>query len=288
MCSVQKWPPGALWVRRVAIVVTSVACLCAPASRLLAATPDSLLSTGATSREQTDPPPDLTPVYLPIAIGGISFPPRDVPVIPVVGPPIDRPAAVNPDVNLALRSYVSTEDDLTLVDVGGPTDDDPPQLSTLFSPARVPQFASVWQVYDWNWSCGPDGCRGEPLTSPPVTLLEVATEPGEAIHLPFRRADIYQSEYVALVLHAEETRITIKYTREDSPVHGYMIHLEDLQIDPAIVRSYREQDAAGRSSLPALRNGELVGISASRFKVAVRDTGSFMDPRVRKDWWQGF
>jgi hypothetical protein len=52
---------------------------------------------------------------------------------------------------------------------------------------------------------------------------------------------------------------------------------------------YRAKDAAGRKELPALRNNErFANASGSAIKVAIRDTGSFMDPRVRKNWWKGY
>ena len=100
---------------------------------------------------------------------------------------------------------------------------------------------------------------------------------------------IYAGGYKALVLYAEETRITLTYTREDTPARGYLVHLEDVQVDPTLLALYRAQDAAGRKQLPALHNQErFANAIGSTIKVAIRDTGSFMDPRARKDWWKGF
>ena len=107
--------------------------------------------------------------------------------------------------------------------------------------------------------------------------------------MPARNAEIHAGGYKALVLYADERRITLKYTREDSPVWGYTVHLEEIGVDPSLLQRYREMDAAGRRRLPALRNGDLVGYAiAPSVKVAVRDTGRFMDPRTRKDWWRGW
>jgi hypothetical protein len=40
--------------------------------------------------------------------------------------------------------------------------------------------------------------------------------------------------------------------------------------------------------LPALRGSQALGRARdASIGVAIRDTGSFMDPRSRKDWWQG-
>lgn len=233
----------------------------------------------------TVPPP--ADVFLPVVLLGPSEPPRTVDAVPVLGPPIDRPAATNPDLNLAVRGYAATEAELHLIEVGGPTDDDPPQLANLFSAPRVPTLTAAYQVYDWDWGCGPDGCRGAPIADPPVTLIAVAAAPGEPVYLPARRARIYPGDYIALVLYAAPERLTLTYTREDTPAVGYMVHVEGIEVDPAIVARYQELDAAGRASLPALRNGDLLGwATAGSLAAAVRDTGSFMDPRVRKDWWQ--
>ena len=58
---------------------------------------------------------------------------------------------------------------------------------------------------------------------------------------------------------------------------------------PQLVQLYRTLDAAGRSELPALRNDEPLGLAASTsIRIAIRDTGRFMDPRSRKDWWVGY
>ena len=62
-----------------------------------------------------------------------------------------------------------------------------------------------------------------------------------------------------MVLYAEASRITLVYTRADTAAFGYVIHLEGIQVDPALVALYEAQNAAGRSRLPALRNGEALG-----------------------------
>jgi hypothetical protein len=241
-----------------------------------------------TPPDPLQPDQPVAPIHLPIVRSGLPFAPRTVDAIPVAGPPTNRPAPINADLNLALRSYAQTQAHLGLIDIGGPTDDDAPQLATLFRPPRLPAFVAAWQVFDWNWACGENGCQGTPLPAPPVTLISMAAGSMESIYLPARRAQIYGGGFIALVLYAEPTRLTLKYTREDSPVYGYMVHLENVQVDPALLARYRELDAAGRRQLPALRNGDLLGIALGSLSVAVRDTGSFMDPRTRKDWWIGY
>jgi hypothetical protein len=90
------------------------------------------------------------------------------------------------------------------------------------------------------------------------------------------------------VLYAAPDRITLKYTRTDNVVHGYTLHLVGLCVDPPLLDLYRSWNAAGRGQLPALQPGQAFGRAASAtVGVAIRDSGTFMDPRSRKDWWRG-
>ncbi len=200
----------------------------------------------------------------------------------IEGLPSDRPAAAHPDLNLGVRGYVWTTAYLGLVNYNGAGDPNAPRLWGLFADRRVPAFVAAYRVYDWNWACN---CRGNPIGWPEVTLLGMRTRPGEVIHVPPSGYSI-GSGYQVLVLYASGTRITLKYTREDNVVQGYTIHVEGVCVDPALLRLYRSLDAAGRTRLPALRGEQPFGRALStEIKVAVRDTGMFMDPRSRKDWW---
>ncbi len=199
-------------------------------------------------------------------------------------PPTDRPADQHGDLNLALRSYAPTNAYLGLINIGGSRDALAPQLPGLFADQRTAAFVAVYRVYDWNWTCN---CRGSPLTSPEVTLADLAVTPGETIHLPASGYDIGQG-YDALVLYATEERVTLKYTREDNVVRGYTLHIEGICVEPRLLALYQSCNAAGRATLPALRPGQAIGrASGSTIGVAIRDTGAFRDPRSRKDWWYG-
>lgn len=202
-------------------------------------------------------------------------------------PPSDRPAEAHADLNLALRGYVQTAGVLGLVDYGGGNDAAAPQLYTLFGDRRTPAFQGVFQVYDWDWGCN---CRGSAIGAPGVTLARLATAAGEIIATPESGYQIgrLSAGFTALVLYASPERLTIKYTREDNVVLGYTIHLEDICVEPGLLALYQAVNAAGRSSLPALRPGQPLGRArGDAIGVAIRDNGSFLDPRSRKDWWKG-
>ncbi len=171
-----------------------------------------------------------------------------------------------------------------MVDYAGNVDPNAPQLYTLFGNQRTPIFNAAYRVYQWDWDCN---CRGGPITKWDVTLLGMRTTPGEIIHLPVAGYDV-GGGYGALVLYAEPTRLTLKYTREDNVVAGYTLHLENICVDANLLALYRQLNAAGRSELPALWPGQPLGRApGTEIDAAIRDSGSFLDPRSRKDWWQG-
>jgi len=256
-----------------------------------------LVSAGTVGAQTPQPnttiPPASATLYLPIISGS---PPPACPLtsehtfdlIPVDGPPADHPDALHGDLNLALRGYHTVSETLTLIDINGPTDGDAPQLAGIFADARTPIFTSAHRVYDWDWTCGEDGCTSPNLTPAAVSLLGLAAGAGETFSIPSRSPEIYAGGYKALVLYASENRITLGYTRHDTVEPGYAVHLESLCVDPNLLALYRQANADGRGHLPALENGAVLGTSRrTEVLVAVRDRGTFMDPRSRKDWWKG-
>jgi hypothetical protein len=148
----------------------------------------------------------------------------------------------------------------------------------------VPALTTVYQVYDWNWGCN---CRGGLLTTWEVTLAGMGVTPGEVLYFPDSGYNIGNG-YEALVLYASEERLTLKYTREDNVVQGYTIHIENICVEPSLLALYESWNSAGRGRLPALGAGQPLGRArGSEFGAAIRDWGTFLDPRSRKDWWQG-
>jgi hypothetical protein len=203
----------------------------------------------------------------------------------VAGAPTDRPAERHADLNLALRSYSPTGAYRGLVDYDGGTDPGAPQLVGLFAAPRAPDITAVHRVYDWNWATN---SRSHPIINPLVTLMELATHAGETIHVP-NSGYTLGSGYEVLVLYASAQRITLKYTRSDSVVQGYTLHIEGICVEPSLLALYEAWNAAGRGHLPALAAGQPLGRArGDAIGVVIRDCGSFMDPRSRKDWWRGY
>lgn len=217
-------------------------------------------------------------------------------LIPVEGPAADHPDSLHGDLSLGLRGYAPVVDLLELVDYNGPADPGAPQLSGLFG-GRSIQMTSAYRANQWVWDAGQcngqaRGCVGPVIEDWPVTALGLAVTPGEPVYPPRRGPEIYGGGYVALVLYAEATRLTLGYTRRDSVAAGYVIHLDQLCVDPNLLALYRAQIGPegwrGSGSLPAVRNQQAVGQAlGGELVVAVRDAGNFLDPRSRKDWWQG-
>ena len=239
--------------------------------------------------------------YLPSVFGAdlcAPIPNESYSSISVLPPPTDRPADEHADLNLALRSYVQTSAFLGLVDLPGATDSNAPQLPGLFGDNRTGVFQTVHQVHDWTWATN---SRGAPISDPPVTLAGLGVTPGEIIHVPSSGYDIGSELFVpergvivgsggyeVLVLYATNERITLKYTREDNVVSGYTLHVEGICVDPNLLSLYQYWNSNKRSNLPALRAGQGFGRAQTvEIGVSIRDCGSFMEPRSRKDWWQG-
>lgn len=242
--------------------------------------PPAPTPTPPTPPAPTPPPAPQPPPFDPCA----AIPGANFATLPIVGRPTDRPAAQHGDINLALRGFSRTDSQLGLIDVGGPTDSRAPQLAELFADKRTPAFSNVYRVNHWDWG---SNSRGGPITDFPVTLAGFRVQAGETIHVPGAGYDIGQGHQV-LVLYADRERITLKYTGEDTVATGYAIHVEGVCTEPSLLDLYNRMNAAGRGHLPALKPRQAFGRArGSEIQVTVRDTGRFMDPRTRKDWWRG-
>lgn len=208
------------------------------------------------------------------------------PLIPMEAADTQHPDNQHGDLNLALRGYQPSRAAKAFVAYTGPVDAGAPQLAATFADHRRPLITNVYQVRDWRWDCGEHGCASDWLTQYDVTLLGVATTPGEAIFFPKRDAEIYGGGYTAVVLYAEETRLTIGYTRDGTVANGYAAQFENFCVDPNLLFQYRTAHADGRWQLPGLHNGDPVGTANGELLIAIRDRGTFMDPRSEQDWWR--
>lgn len=226
-------------------------------------------------------------VYLPLVTKSIdcNVPGQSYASLPTIPPPIDRPAAEHPELNLGLRGYEETTAALRLVRLGPVHDANAPQLDALFAPDRRPTFSKAYHRYRWDYGCD---CATDDTSSPwGTTVLGMTTTPGEVIRVPDSGYNVGGGNDV-LVLYADTNRITLHYARQDD-VSGYVIHIEDVCVEPDLLALYRNLNAAGRGQLPALPGRQPLGrATGSEIKVAVRDGGHFLDPRSCNDWWQEY
>lgn len=201
----------------------------------------------------------------------------------------------NPDFRLSILGYVPVNEPLQLVSYGsGIPDPDPPRFPGIFAPERLPAFVAAYKRRDWNWNeSGPPpyGTPGGANNDWPVSVLDLATVPGEFIHIPKRNAPNNPSGTVAMVLYVDEDEIAVHYGDQDRVDSGYVVYLLNFCVDPNLVALYRAQLSNGRRAtgqLPAIRNGQRIGIANRNYvTVALRDTAMFMDPRDRS-WWPGY
>jgi len=201
----------------------------------------------------------------------------------------------NADFRLSVLGYATTSAAMTLVDYFGPADPNAPQMAGIFEPNRGPNIVGVFKRYDWNWNeSGPPpyGSRGGVNNDWPVSVMNLAATIGEGIYIPERNVPNSTLGTVAMVLYADDDEITLAYGDRDSVVNGYVVYLMNICTDPNLVARYQAQlnnERRSTGQLPAVRNNERIGTARYPFvTVAIRDVGPFLDPRSRKDWWQGY
>jgi len=190
------------------------------------------------------------------------------------------------DLNLGLRGYQQVNRASRLIDYDGATDPNAPKLAHILADGHTPRVASTYQVRAWDWGCGAGGCRGGLLTNFDTTLVGIETNPNESLSIPHRGPQIYAGGFVAAVLYAEANRITLAYGRSGSVADIYVVHMENICVDANLLAQYKQANASGRGRLPGLHNSDVIGTAkGTQILVAIRDKGTFMDPRSRKDWW---
>ncbi len=175
--------------------------------------------------------------------------------------------------------------------VGGPTDPNAPRIYSLFPNGTQTNvsISNIYQVNDWNWDTK---TRGAPMqsdggvTNLGATMVGFNQPSGVPVLVPQANYDIGDG-YQAVLMYATKDSAVIKYTPSDflGDDRGYyMIHLENFSVDPSILMAYDQARADGK--LVWLGAGQQLGLTAGELLVAMRDSGSFMDLRIIKDWWQ--
>lgn len=194
------------------------------------------------------------------------------------------PPEQNPEINLALRGYEEANEKPELINVGGDTDPTmPPSLGTIFN--RTPTIVKTYKVHKWDWT---NNRRSPELESNwPVHLIGLATNPSEPLVGPRAGREIGDGN-ILMLIYATPTTATFVHGRGEHPQDGYFIHVDKFCVDPNLLSAYQSANASGRGSLPVIRTGQVFGYgNGSDVRIAIRDSGDWMDPRVRKDWWQG-
>lgn len=212
-------------------------------------------------------------------------------------------ATEHADYNLAVRGWTSAVDNRKYLISSGGSLRDPngkirPLLSTLLP--HQTYITNNYRVYDWNWpteAADPAhallGTKGGAISTQPVTMIGLATTPGDKIRLPYSEYDL-GSGYGGMVLYADPyspssntQSITLKYTREDNTVKGYTIHIDGIAVNGILFDNfYFPSNNFGRIQLPVINPCQVIGTAiGNEVRVAVRDEGSFLDPRWAEDWW---
>jgi len=188
------------------------------------------------------------------------------------------------------RQWTEVNEDKALCQYGYPQDQPPdqraPKLSTLVgtNPTQPGAFTRTIKVSDGNW---------------PVSFLCLKTNPCQEVRAPKTGYQI-GGGYNYHVLYADENFITLANFAEDMIQHdlskpetldipvlgGYTIHIANIIVDKNLLQLYRNLNAGGRHSLPAVKAGQVLGwAKGNDICVSIRDSDDFNDPRSRNDWW---
>ena len=184
---------------------------------------------------------------------------------------VKNPQPLSSRRDLTLPPLIPVSVTLSLIE-GEIADPDPkvPRFSSIFSPKRVPRFLAAYKA---------EGEVRGPYP-PEVEILEVETTPGEPLRFPQTGYDIGGGN-AAMVLNANDDKITFKITREDNVVYGYTLYFEGVCLDKNLEALYQKLNQEGRNYLPAIKVGQIFGWAKKEsLKIALRDTGTFLDLRL--------
>ncbi|RMF03529.1 MAG: hypothetical protein D6768_05680 [Chloroflexi bacterium] len=197
-------------------------------------------------------------------------------LIAIEGERESRPPAEHGDLNLKLRDIEPLDVDAKLIDLDGAgIDPDAPNLGKIFKP----EFTGVYGIHNWDWATnGPSDF----VDDGSAVLVGIKTNPGDPVLIPPKKQDIFGGKFYATLLYASEDQVTFVYARNGNVVKGYTVHYLGLQTDPNLIKLFNESEG---NQLPGLTLDTPVGIATDELIVAIRDNGTFLDARSKKDWW---
>lgn len=247
---------------------------CTPVGTPVVIVPDTSEAAGAPTAA---PENSATAEALGASVEALTTSTNSYDLIPLEAGRDDRPPDEHGDLNLKLRDPQPTQAERSLVEISGSgIDPQAPKLSSVFES----DFAGTYTIHDWDWGCN---CKGNLVLDEHTVLVGIKTTPGEPLFIPRTERDIYQGKYYAVVLYASEDSLAFLYARGGTVAKGYTIHYLGLQTDPNLLALYRESPA---NELPGLTLDTPVGIATDELIVGVRDNGTFLDARSKRDWWE--
>ncbi len=214
------------------------------------------------------------------------------PVFAACYPP-DQYCPEHPNLNLEARGYIRISGSLSLIDFQHPGDPNAPQLTTLLEGNPFPNILNLYQVYNWDAT---NNQRGNLWQRPPdlpssfdfATLVGFKTTNGQGVLVPDSGYDI-GGGYDVMVAHVYPKGVVLRYGREDIIAAysiGYTIYIDGFDVNPALLSLYQQLTENNRDELPALCGGYKLGTATGgEIRVAIVDSGTFMDPRWKNDWW---
>ncbi len=202
---------------------------------------------------------------------------------------LQPPYEENPELNLRLRGWGEVNESTDLQSRHGNNYGldpiMPPQYSSLYN-GPVPQIAKTYVVYAWDFvnkkSLAPE------VSTPnfKVHMIGLSATNGQALY-GLKAGKTIDGTNVFLVLYATKNEIVFTHSDEDNIEDGYLYYFEDICVDPNLLTEYKNDSSEERRGhLPVIKTGQIFGYAANTDpKTSVRDTGSFVDPRAKEDWW---
>lgn len=200
--------------------------------------------------------------------------------------PPDLGAESNPEIVLAMRGWGETTGEMDLVTYGYPPGEPPdgkaPQLSTIVK--NGVSFSRLYKVHKYNYDTHQASPSYEDYS--PVSLLGLSASNGQGVYTPQSGYVLTKDGHTAMLIYATNSTVTLNWIGDDNAIVGYSMHIDGFCVDPSLVALYRQLHSEGRHKMPVLRPGQRIGTANGEVRVAVRDSGSWMDPRSKLDWWQ--